>query len=142
MILPRGNTRLWRDRWAAAASRLALVEAEAADRALLAAIQAELADAPRPGGPPQFTAEPVCQVLALAGAAPAASGRPVSHWTPTELADEAIKRGLVAEISPRPVGRWLAEAERPPHRVRDWLTTDRPADPDRFDAEVRRVCAT
>jgi hypothetical protein len=31
----------------------------------------------------------------------------VSHWTPTELAAEAIKRGIVEKISPRSVGRFL-----------------------------------
>jgi hypothetical protein len=138
----RETVQVWRDRWAAAAGRLALVEAEADDRALLAAIAAELADAPRPGAPPRFTAEQVCRILALACEALAASGRPVSHWTPTELADEAIKRGIVERISPRTVGRWLAEAELQPHRVRYWLNNGRPAGPDRFDAEVRAICAT
>ncbi|MEP0854374.1 hypothetical protein NC991_28995 [Funiculus sociatus GB1-A4] len=31
----------------------------------------------------------------------------MSHWTPTELAAEAIKRGIVEKISPRSVGRFL-----------------------------------
>jgi transposase len=138
----RETVRLWRDRWAAAAGRLARLEAEADDRALLAAIRAVLADEPRPGGPPRFSAEQVCRVIALACEAPAASGRPVSHWTPQELADEAIKRGIVEQISSRTVGRWLAEAELQPHRVRYWLNNDRPADPERFDAAVRAVCET
>jgi hypothetical protein len=38
---------------------------------------------------------------------PQESGRPVTHWTPQELADEAIKRGIVTSISPRSVGRFL-----------------------------------
>jgi hypothetical protein len=43
---------------------------------------------------------------------PADSQRPVSHWTPTELADEARKRGIVERISPRTAGRFL-KGERP-----------------------------
>jgi hypothetical protein len=38
---------------------------------------------------------------------PAASGRPVSHWTPRELAAEVIKRGIIDRISTRSVGRFL-----------------------------------
>lgn len=41
------------------------------------------------------------------GEKPEKSGRPVSHWTPIELADEAVKRGIVKEISPRSVGHFL-----------------------------------
>jgi hypothetical protein len=37
----------------------------------------------------------------------------VRHWTPRELAEEAVQRGIVAHISPRSVGRFLT-AGRPP----------------------------
>jgi len=33
------------------------------------------------------------------------SGRPVTHWTLAELADEAMKRGVVESIPPRHVDR-------------------------------------
>lgn len=71
-----------------------------------------LQDAPRPGTPATFRAEQWCQIMALACEPPAASGRPISHWTPRELAEEAIKRGLVTTISARHVGRFL-KAGRP-----------------------------
>jgi putative transposase len=45
--------------------------------------------------------------VALACEAPSESGRPVTHWSTTELADEAIKRGIVEDISARSVGRFL-----------------------------------
>src|SRR3712207_7962660 len=35
------------------------------------------------------------------------AGRPVDAWTPRELADEAVKRQIVASISPTSVGRFL-----------------------------------
>jgi putative transposase len=66
-----------------------------------------LGDAPRSGKPPTFTAEQTCAILALACEAPEASGLPLSHWSAPDLAREAIKRRLVANISPRSVGRFL-----------------------------------
>lgn len=71
-----------------------------------------LQDAPRPGAPATFGAEQWCQIMALACEQPEASGRPISHWTPRELADEACKRGIVATISERHVGRFL-KSSRP-----------------------------
>lgn len=67
-----------------------------------------LGDAPRPGAPLKFSAEQVCEIIAVACEQPAEeSERPVSHWSRRELADEVKKRGIVAEISPRSVGRFL-----------------------------------
>jgi putative transposase len=66
-----------------------------------------LQDAPRPGAPATFSAEQWCQIIALACEPPEASGRPLSHWTSRELADEACTRGIVATISTRHVGRFL-----------------------------------
>jgi len=71
------------------------------------AVPERLQDAPRPGAPATFSAEQWCQIIALACEPPEASGRPISHWTPRELADEACKRGLVVTISKRHVGRFL-----------------------------------
>jgi putative transposase len=66
-----------------------------------------LHDASRPGTPATFSVEQWCQIMALACEPPAHSQRPISHWTPRELADEAIKRGIVTTISERHVGRFL-----------------------------------
>src|SRR2546425_13010784 len=63
-------------------------------------------DAARPGAPATFRAEQWCQIIALACEPPAASGRPISHWTPREVASEAITRGIVETISERHVGRF------------------------------------
>jgi transposase len=70
-------------------------------------IEQVLSDAPRPGAPVKFTAEQVTEIVAVACEDPENSGRPVTHWTPRELADEVIKRDIVASISPRQVGRFL-----------------------------------
>ena len=47
------------------------------------------------------------QIIALACEAPAASGLPLSHWTPKALADEALKRKLVERLSEKTVARFL-----------------------------------
>jgi putative transposase len=64
-------------------------------------------DTPRSGALCTFSPEQWCQIMALACEPPTNAGRPISHWTPRELADEAIKRGIVATISERHVGRFL-----------------------------------
>ena len=66
-----------------------------------------LSDEPRSGGPCTFSAEQLTQILAVACEKPQDCGRPVTHWTPRELAHEVIKRGVVESISKRHVDRIL-----------------------------------
>lgn len=68
----------------------ALEESGAHERELTAAVSSALADRPRSGQPPMFTAEQVCWILALACEEPEESEREGMHWTPRELAEEAI----------------------------------------------------
>jgi len=70
-------------------------------------VHERLQDAPRPGAPATFSAAQWCHIIALACEPPEASGRPISHWTPRELAAEANQRGIVETISERHVGRFL-----------------------------------
>jgi putative transposase len=106
--LIRSTPRLWRGRWLAASTQLAAAEAEDSDdKALSKFIESVLADRPRAGAPAEFTAEQVVQIVALACENPETSGRPISRWTPRELADEAVKRGIVQSISPMTVWRFL-----------------------------------
>lgn len=84
----------WRARWLASSGSGA-------------SVLERLSDAPRSGAPARITAEQICQIVALACEAPSESGRPVSHWSQQELADEAMKRGIVDQISQRSVGRFL-----------------------------------
>src|SRR5262249_5431378 len=104
---------IWRRRWAAAFQRVVLIECCEKASALPRALEELLSDGPRPGCPGKFTAEQIAQILAVACEPPEDSGRPVTHWTPTELADEVIQRGLVASISPRHVGRFLKDGRTP-----------------------------
>jgi putative transposase len=66
-----------------------------------------LSDSPRSGWAGKFSAEQVAQIIAVACEPPEKCGRPVTHWTPRELADEVKKRSIVASISVRQVGRFL-----------------------------------
>jgi len=50
-----------------------------------------LADAERPGGPMRFSLEQILQLFAIACEPPEDYGRPISHWTPRELASEMVK---------------------------------------------------
>ena len=45
----------------------------------------------RPGAVPRFSPEQVCQIVALACEQPSDSGRPISHWSHRELADEIMR---------------------------------------------------
>jgi putative transposase len=106
--LGRTTVRTWRTRWLTAAPRLEAATAAGDDERLLARLVADaLDDAPRPGAPVTFRAEQVVQIVALACEPPPASDRPTSHWTARDLAEEAVKRGIVGSISPRSVGRFL-----------------------------------
>jgi transposase len=105
----RQRVRRWRSRWASASAALVAAEEKGAtDRDLEELILAVLADDERSGAPARFTPEQVAGIIALACEPPAESGLPVSHWTPAELAREAIERAIVVSISPRHVDRFLA----------------------------------
>src|SRR3954464_1764685 len=106
--LNRISVRLWRDRWLAAAEDLARAEKDDLSAPQFLGLIAEiLDDAPRPGGPATFSPEQIVQIVAVACEPPEKSGRPISHWTRRELADEVEKRQIVKHIAPRSVGRFL-----------------------------------
>jgi putative transposase len=106
--LTRGTVRSWRQRWLAAMPALSAAEADPEQEGLLLELLAAvLSDQPRSGAPLTFQPEQIVQIVALACESPTESGRPITHWTPTELALEAVKRGIVPRISARSVGRFL-----------------------------------
>lgn len=106
--LNRITVRLWRDRWRGAAPCLQQAERDGvSDPQLLGLIEQTLDDAPRCGKPATFRPEQIVQIVAVACEPPEKSGRPLSHWTSRELADEVKKRQIVPRISPRSVGRFL-----------------------------------
>ncbi len=139
--LSRRQVSTWRRRWADAWDRLIRIECTESGAALRRAIEQVLHDEPRPGPPGKFTPEQVVQILAVACEPPAKSGRPISHWTAHELADEVRNRGIVPSISVAQVGRYLREAALQPHKKRYWLNT-REKDPVVFQERVEAICDT
>lgn len=107
--ISRDMARLWRNRWR---------ELRAKD----VPVVERLADAERPGGPMTFSLEQILQLFAIACEKPENYGRPISHWTARELADEVIQQSIVTSISPRHVGRLMAEADLKPHQSQYWLS--------------------
>jgi putative transposase len=87
------TVRYWRKRWRRAAEGQSVPEL--------------LADAPRSGAPATYTPEQICALIAMTCEKPSESERPISHWSQREIADEAMRRGLVPSISQRSVGRFL-----------------------------------
>jgi hypothetical protein len=130
---------IWRRRWKNAFDNLVRVECLEEPAALRHALEDVLRDLPRPGSPGKFTAEQLTQVFVLACESPELSGRSVTHWTSSELADEVIKRGIVPSISARQVRRLLSSADLKPHQSRYWLNAE-PKDRELYDAQVRDVC--
>lgn len=91
------TVKLWRNRW------VKLQDISLDDLS----VEQRLSDAPRPGAPSRITADQRCQIEALACEKPEKSGRPISHWTAREIADELIERKIVEKISGRHAARLL-----------------------------------
>lgn len=89
--------RQWRQRWLAGQA-IPLTELSVEER---------LHDLPRAGKPSAISADQLCQITALACEKPEQSERPISQWSGREIADEVMKRGIVAQISPRHAARLL-----------------------------------
>ena len=98
---------IWRRRWKASFEKLIHAECVGRPGELRRMIEKVLSDQPRPGRSSRFTADQVAMMLTVACEPPEKSGRPVSHWTQPELADEVVKRGIVSSISARHLGRFL-----------------------------------
>jgi putative transposase len=95
------TVRYWRKRWRQAAEEQSVPE--------------RLADAPRSGAPATYTPEQICAIVAMTCEKPSESERPISHWSQREIADEAMRRGLVPCISQRSVGRFLKKRPTSSH---------------------------
>jgi putative transposase len=106
--ISRKMARQWRERW---------LEGQAAGITVLERLQ----DAERRGAPARFELEQILQLFKLACDDPADYNRPISQWTNRELADELMRQKIVKTISPRHVGRLLAEADLKPHQSGYWL---------------------
>lgn len=64
--------------------------------------------------------------MALACTLPRESGRPLSRWSSSELAREAMKRGIAGSMAPSTIRRWLRQDRIKPWQHRSW---QKPTDP-------------
>jgi len=100
-------------------------------------VRERLQDLPRPGAPDTFTPEQLCKLIALSCEKPEDHGRPITHWTHKELAQEAIKQGIVETISANHLGRLLKKNDLKPHLSQYWLN----AKPDeQKDERIADIC--
>lgn len=96
---------------------------------------AGLNDRARSGRPRTFADVAAAEVKAMACALPAETGVPLARWSATELAAEAVARGVVDTVSASTVRRWLSGDAIKPWQCRSWIF---PRDPD-FAAKAARV---
>jgi hypothetical protein len=75
------------------------------------------------------------EVIRLACELPADSRVPLARWSSSELAAEAVTRGICEQISGMTVWRWLSEDAIKPWQHRSWIF---PRDPD-FTAKAGRI---
>jgi putative transposase len=104
--LTRKSVYFWYDRWLASQEKLSGAH-EMSDKEFRHLLEDILSDQPRPGAPITFTAEQVCQIMAIACKKPEELGLPFTTWTPAELARTTVAQGIVSSISPSSVGRFL-----------------------------------
>jgi transposase len=137
----RKTVRKWRERWNKEIARVKEVETDkqCSDKKVSTLLENVLSDAYRSGAPSKFTAEQIVQIIALACENIEKYGLPLSHWTSKALSEEAIRRGIVENISPSTVRRLLKEARIKPHLSRYWLNAE-PEDEEQFKKEVKQVC--
>ena len=89
----RKTASTWRRRWT--------------DVEATAGAAARPSDAPRSGAPATFTPEAICKIVALSRKSPETLDVPISHWSQSELARQAVRRGIVESISHGSVGRFF-----------------------------------
>jgi transposase len=94
-----------------------------------------LKDRPRTGRPPRFTPVQRAEVTALACQLPAETGVPLSRWSSTDLAREAIGRGITEAMSASTIRRILAADVLKPWQHASWVFI---RDPD-FAPKAARV---
>ena len=73
------------------------------------------------GSSAAFPPAQVAEVKALACELPSENGVPLSRWSSSEIAREAVTRGIVGEISGMTVWRWLTEDAIRPWNYRSWI---------------------
>jgi transposase len=100
--LSENSVGMWRQRWLEGSLELEKIISKPKEWRLK--VEKLLGDKPRQGSPVRFSAEQVCQVIALACEQPPEY---LSHWTRIELARMVRQRGIAENMSPTTIGRFL-----------------------------------
>lgn len=87
-----------------------------------------LRDGSRVGRPDKFDEFFWIDLIALATSKPEDHGRPITHWTAQELADEMMLHRPGLTIHRSTVSRFLKNMDLKPHRVQEWM--NRKEDPE------------
>ena len=113
MAVTRPMVRKWRRRWSQAQEVVTSPRPAACRRRRgvgLGGAESDLRDPgrrTRSGRPPDILPEQILEIIAIACEDPDTAQRPISHWTPGEVAREAVRRGIIKSISTRSVDRFL-----------------------------------
>jgi len=83
------------------------------------------------GRPPEFTEEHRSLIIELALTPPQALGLPFTQWSIPKLMEEAIRRGIVKEISDETIRLMLKENKISYQRTKTWKESNDPE----FDAK-------
>jgi putative transposase len=108
----RETVRHWRNKWDKNANKIIEVDKQQLPdkeitKNLTKLIIEILSDEYRPGTPATFYPETIIQIVNIALEKPVDSGLPITNWSTTTIAKEAMKRNIVSTISERSVGRFL-----------------------------------
>jgi putative transposase len=95
----RRTVGIWRRRWLALGEHCAKLDENEEGALYKRNLLNLLDDLPRSGTPGKFTSEEICQIINVACEQPEDSQLPLSHWSLSSLADEVVKRKIVASIS-------------------------------------------
>src|SRR5271157_4753393 len=100
-----------------------------------------LSDAPRSGSPSRLSTEQKITIIGLACEPLPQKFVPQSRWDAPALVREALRRGIVTQISVSYVTRLLERAEVKPHKSRYWMNPHVDVnDEEAFGKPVRLIC--
>lgn len=134
------TVRTWRGRFHRADEMLARVET-GDPKSLQNVVLELLDDAQRSGAPPKYPTLVEVQIVNIACKPPKEFGIEASHWTCKDLADIAVKLGIVECISVSTIWRILDKADIKPWKSRYWINPpEKKEAPEEFNRKVNLLC--
>jgi transposase len=138
----RSTVAIWKERWLEMQAELKRIE-KSEPWNLKSSIIALLNDAYRSGRKSTFNMVQIAHIIFLSLQTPQSLDVPMSHWTPSALAEKAKELKIVDKISARQVGRYLEQMDIKVHQYKGWLNSkDKIKDPEEFERRTKKVCET